>query len=188
MSGEARREKLLELISKTEKPLSGTELGKITGVSRQVVVQDIALLRSQGYEIVSTARGYMPLEELVEERCTRLVKVCHTEEEVELELQTIVDLGGSVLDVMVNHRTYGQVTAALNIKSRRDVQNFIKDLESSKSSLLSNVTSGYHFHTISAESEDILNEIEHALKEKGLLAELLEHEQTLQKGKVKVCY
>ena len=88
----------------------------------------------------------------------------------------MVDYGGEVVDVMVNHRTYGKVTAPLHVKSRRDVQNFLDDLKSSKSSLLLNITSGYHFHTVRAESEEILDEIEQALKDKGYLVERLAYE------------
>ena len=108
------------------------------------------------------------------------MKVCHTDDQAEEELSTIVDLGGVVLDVMVNHRTYGKVTAPLNIKSRRDVRKFVEDLKESKSSLLSNTTSGYHFHTIEAESEDILDEIEEALKEKHFLVDFLDYETTFK--------
>ena len=118
MTGADRRKKLIFLMRESEQPLSGTQLGQVTGVSRQVVVQDIALLRTEGYPIVSTAKGYL----LNEPKCaTRVLKVCHTNEQVEEELTTIVDLGGTVLNVMVNHRVYGRVEAALNIRNRRDV-------------------------------------------------------------------
>ena len=114
--GSSRRKTLLTLLSQSDVPLSGTRLGKETGVSRQVVVQDIALLRTAGYPILSTGRGYLlngtP-------GCTRVVKVCHTDAQVEDELQTIVDLGGCIVDVSINHRVYGKVSAPLNIKSRR---------------------------------------------------------------------
>ena len=170
MTGADRRKKLIFLMRESEQPLSGTQLGQVTGVSRQVVVQDIALLRTEGYPIVSTAKGYL--------KCaTRVLKVCHTNEQVEEELTTIVDLGGTVLNVMVNHRVYGRVEAALNIRNRRDVQGFLNDLRTGKSVPLLNVTSGYHFHKISAESEEVLDEIEHALQKKGFLAEVMPYEQ-----------
>ena len=147
VSGKERRKQILELIRQSVVPLSGAKLGQLTGVSRQVVVQDIALLRTEGYPIVSTAKGYL----LNEPKCaTRVLKVCHTNEQVEEELTTIVDLGGTVLNVMVNHRVYGRVEAALNIRNRRDVQGFLNDLRTGKSVPLLNVTSGYHFHKISA--------------------------------------
>ncbi len=173
MTGADRRKLLLSMMRNADAPVSGAELGKRTGVSRQVVVQDIALLRTQGYPIISTARGYL----LDEPRtASRVIKVCHTNEQVEDELTTIVDLGGCVVNVMVNHRVYGKLNAPLNIKSRRDVQSFINDLKTGKSTPLLNVTSGYHFHKINAESEEVLDEIEEALNRKGYLAQLLPYE------------
>lgn len=179
MTGTDRRKKLLTLMRESDIPLSGARLGRETGVSRQVVVQDIALLRTEGHPVVSTARGYYLA---VEKQAVRIMKMFHTNEQVEEELTTIVDFGGTVLDVMVNHRVYGKVSAQLNIKSRRDVQKFVEDLNSGKSTPLLNVTSGYHFHRIGAENEEILDEIEEALKKKNFLAELLPYEQTEQPG------
>ena len=175
MTGAERRKALLAMMRETEKPLSGTALGKRTGVSRQVVVQDMALLRTEGYPIISTARGYL-ME--ASKGCTRLFKVCHTNEQVENELTTIVDLGGTVVNVMVNHRIYGKLDAQLNIKNRRDVAKFLDDINTGKSTPLLNVTSGYHFHLVSAETEEVLNEIEEALREKNYLTELLPYEIT----------
>ena len=54
LTGEQRRKKIIELMQETDTPLSGTALGRITGVSRRVVVQDIALLRTEGYRILAT--------------------------------------------------------------------------------------------------------------------------------------
>lgn len=179
MTGKERRQMLLNLMKESDMPLSGTALGSKTGVSRQVVVQDIALLRMEGYPIVSTARGYYIKEA---EGFTRNIKVCHTNEQVEDELTAIVDMGGTVLDVMVNHRVYGKVTAQLNIKNRRDVQKFVENLKTGKSTPLLNVTSGYHFHKIGAESEEILDEIEEMLRQKGYIAELLPYEKAEEKG------
>ena len=87
-----------------------------------------------------------------------------------------MDLGGCVQDVMVNHRVYGRISAPLNIKNRRDVQHFMENLRSGKSTPLLNVTSGYHFHTVSADSEEILDEIEAALKEQNFLCEIFSYE------------
>ena len=174
LTGAQRRKKILELVTHADKPLSGTALGRATGVSRQVVVQDIALLRTEGHPIVATARGYL-LERSTEP--VRLFKVCHTNEQTEQELTTIVDLGGSVLDVMVNHRAYGKISAPLNIRSRRDVQVFVEQIRTGKSTPLLNVTSGYHFHHISAPSEEILDEISNALQKLGFLSEFLPYER-----------
>lgn len=174
MTGELRRRKILAMIRQSGKPLSGKALGEETGVSRQVVVQDIALLRTEGHKIVATARGYI-LDE--PRQSVRLFKLCHTNEQTEEELTTIVDLGGCVLDVMVNHRVYGKMSAPLNIKNRRDVQVFMNHLRTGKSTPLMNVTSGYHFHHVGAEQEEILDEIEAALREKGFLTEFFPYER-----------
>lgn len=173
MTGAQRRKKILDMMRKSAKPLSGGALGKETGVSRQVVVQDIALLRTEGHPIVATARGYI-LDE--PQQAVRLFKMCHTNEQTEEELTAIVDMGGCVMDVMVNHRVYGKMTAPLNIKNRRDVQVFMNHLNTGKSTPLLNVTSGYHFHRVSAEQEEILDEIEQMLREKNFLTELLPYE------------
>lgn len=173
MDGNERRKNIIGMLRQTQTPLSGEALGKANGVSRQIVVQDIALLRSAGCAIVSTARGYMLGAPA---RCERLFKVCHTDAQTADELTTIVDLGGCVVDVMVNHRVYGKMRAVLNIKNRRDVQKFLEGISGGKSSLLLNVTSGYHFHHVSADSEEILDEIGNALREKGYLTPFMPYE------------
>ena len=173
MTGVQRRKKILEMLGQSSTPLSGGALGRAVGVSRQVVVQDIALLRAEGVPVVSTNRGYI----LASRRQERLFKMCHTTEQTREELNTIVDLGGEVLDVMVNHRIYGKVSAPLNIRSRRDVEAFVENIRTGRSTPLLNVTSGYHFHHVAADQEEILDEIEAALREKGFLADFLSYEQ-----------
>lgn len=175
MTGAERRKMILNLMKESAKPLSGGALGAATGVSRQVVVQDIALLRSEGHSILATARGYL-LDSPTETRNTRLFKVFHDETRTEKELQLIVDLGGCVENVMVNHKVYGKVSAPLHIKNRRDVQAFLKNLESGKSTPLLNVTSGYHFHRVSADETEILDEIEEALRQNDFLTEVFDYE------------
>ncbi|MGN1346564.1 MAG: transcription repressor NadR [Eubacteriales bacterium] len=174
MTGAERRKRMIEWMRESTKPLSGETIGNEMGVSRQVVVQDIALLRTEGFPIVATARGYVLNEP---KQVTRVFKVCHTNEQTEDELTTIVDLGGSVLDVMVNHRIYGKLTAPLNVKNRRDVQNFMNNIRTGKSTPLMNVTSGYHFHRVAADTEEILDEIGEALRKKNYLTALLPYEE-----------
>ena len=174
MTGVQRRKKILEMLGQSSTPLSVGAPGRAVGVSRQVVVQDIALLRTEGHPVLATARGYV-LE--VPHQTERLFKMCHTTEQTREELNTIVDLGGEVLDVMVNHRIYGKVSAPLNIRSRRDVEAFVENIRTGRSTPLLNVTSGYHFHHVAADQEEILDEIEAALREKGFLADFLSYEQ-----------
>ncbi|MDD5953521.1 MAG: transcription repressor NadR [Oscillospiraceae bacterium] len=168
MQGTQRREALLQLIGKAEKPISGTALSEQLGVSRQIVVQDIALLRAQGHSILSTNRGYRIVTPV---RCSRVFKVCHTDEQMAEELNAIVDLGAVVEDVFVHHKVYGKLDAKLQIASRRDVTLFLEGIHSGKSTPLKNITSGYHYHTVSARSEEVLSLVEDALRQKGFLVE-----------------
>ena len=100
---------------------------------------------------------------------TKIFKCRHSDDQAEDELNCIVDQGGIVLNVFVNHKVYGRIQADMNIRSRRDVKNFIHDIHTGKSTLLKNVTSDYHYHTICADSEDILDAIEKELKNYGFL-------------------
>jgi len=173
MNGKERRIRIIDLLKNSDVPLSGTQLSKQLGVSRQVIVQDIALLRANEYGIVSTNQGYVLSDSVAR---SRVFKVIHTDDEVEEELSLFVDCGGRVEDVFVSHKIYNIVKAPMNIRSRLDVKKFMDSLASGKSSLLKNVTSGYHYHTVTAESEEILDYIHDALKERGFLAPLQDYE------------
>ena len=166
--GGKRREGILSLLEDTNMPLSGTELARHFNVSRQVIVQDIALIRAAGYEIISTNRGYILNQP---KTVCRIFKVQHTDEQLEEELNTIVDLGGCVDNVMIHHRVYGKMEAELALSSRRKVGAFMEDIRSGKSSPLKNITSNYHYHKVSADSEETLDLIEQELREKGFLVE-----------------
>ena len=173
MSGEERRGKIIQALKNSDKAVSATTLAKEFDVSRQVNVQDVALLRANGKNIFSTNRGYLIQED---EETTRVFKVQHEDDEVEKELTTIVDLGGTVEDVFVYHKVYGVLRAEMNIKSRMDIRNYMEEIRSGKSSLLKNVTSGYHYHTVRAERVEILDMIQEELQKKGLLAKLQDYE------------
>lgn len=173
MDGAKRREAIITWLEKSESPVSGTELAKKYGVSRQVIVQDIALIRSGGRQIYSTHRGYVVEQK---KRCSRVYKVIHGDDEVELEFNTIVDLGGHVRDVFIYHKVYGVVKADMDIKSRLDVARYLEELASGKSTPLKNVTGGYHYHTVEADSEAILDMIQEALGKLGFLAALQDYE------------
>lgn len=173
MKGEERRKEIIELLNKSKVPISGTSLAKQLGVSRQIVVQDIALLRANSYTIVSTSQGYLLSEPL---KVSRVFKMIHTDEEVEEELSLIVDCGGHIEDVFVYHKIYNIVKAPMNIHSRLDIKHFMDNLTTGKSSLLKNVTSGYHYHTVTAASEELLDYIHEALKHRGFLAPLQDYE------------
>ena len=176
ISGSQRRKHIIEMLKKSDGPLSGTILGRENEVSRPVIVQDVTLLRAEGYDIVATPRGYILN---VSQDFARVIKTFHTSQQTEEELTTIIDLGGAVLETMVNHKAYGIISVPLNVRNRRDIKVFINQITSGKSGLISNVTSGFHFHKITAESEEILDEIEDSLRKKGMLAEILSYEKEI---------
>lgn len=160
MKANDRRKEIVNLLISEQKPISGGELSKRFGVSRQIIVQDISVLKAGGFEILSTHNGYVVHQTPFAER---VFKVYHSTEQTEDELNLIVDLGGTVVDVFVWHKVYGKVEAKLNIFSRLHVKQFIEGVRSGKSTELMNITGGYHYHTVRAESEEILDQIGKAL-------------------------
>ena len=166
--GTTRRKELMKLLQNEMRPLSGTELARHFGVSRQVIVQDIALLRATDRNILSTNKGYMLYHpEQEEERSRRILASHHDKERMQEELYLIVDNGGCVCDVVVEHEIYGQLSADLILKNRRDVNEFVKKMGEISDQPLNVLTGGIHFHTVEAESEEILDCIEEQLRERG---------------------
>ncbi len=166
MKKEKRREDLLALLRRSRKPLSGSNLAKKFGVSRQIIVQDVALLRACDHKIISTYKGYVLDDDPV---CKRAVRVRHSDDEIKEELYSIVDEGGRVVDVFIDHEAYGMIKADLYAATRGDVDEFVEHIKSRNISPLKNLTDGYHYHTIEAESEEILDRIEKVLKSKQFL-------------------
>ncbi len=168
MEGQERREKIIGILKETKEPISGTELAKRLGVSRQVIVQDIALLRAVNKNILSTTKGYI-LYYQEKQKVNRCFLVKHTTDQIEDELCAIVDNGGKVLDVIVTHEIYGEISTNLIIKNRQDVYDFVNKVKSKNTIPLKELTDGVHLHTIEADSEEILDNIEKALREKKYL-------------------
>ena len=162
-----RREELLKTLYEKQKPMSGESLAEKFDVTRQVIVQDIAILRASGKDIVSTNRGYY----LNEERTQKVFKVKHSDRDINKDLNAIVDLGGRVKDVIVHHKVYGEIKKDLNCSSRRDVKIFLEKMKEEKSKPLDVLTGGVHFHTVVTENEEVIEEIELVLKELGFLIE-----------------
>ncbi|MEG0249563.1 MAG: transcription repressor NadR [Peptostreptococcus sp.] len=165
---QSRRKKLLKLLESTDTVISGSDLSKHFGVSRQVIVQDIAILKAEDNKILSTNRGYL-LEKPSSEHISRVFKLSHNDHEMKIELYSIVDLGATVKDVFISHRAYGVIKVELNISSRRDVDNFLFDIESGISKPLKKLTENYHYHTICAKNKSILLEVEQAMDNLGFL-------------------
>lgn len=170
LDGAQRREEVIQILSESSSPISGTELARKLGVSRQVIVQDIALLRAINKNILSTNKGYLlfePGKEMGESKKTICVR--HTTEQVLDEFYTIVDLGGKVLDVVVEHELYGQIAVDLIVASRQDADEFYQKMQSNQAKPLKELTEDIHYHTIVAKDEASLTRIECALEKKGYL-------------------
>lgn len=170
MDGEKRRETITKLLMTEKEPVSGAALARELGVSRQVIVQDIALLRATNKNILSTNKGYMLYgKEQGANNYRQVVMVRHTDEEMRDELNTIVDAGAKVLDVIVEHEVYGQITVDLFIASRRDVEEFLEKIRQNTAKPLKELTGNVHYHTIEAQNTDILHEVQNKLQQKGYL-------------------
>lgn len=170
MNGEGRRTKIIEILQSREEAVSGAELAKMLNVSRQVIVQDIALLRAVNRNIISTTKGYVLYVKEVQ-KVNRCFLVKHSDDEIEDELCTIVDNGGKVMDVIVMHDIYGEISTGLIIKNRQEVYDFVEKLKSHKTISLKDLTGGVHLHTVEADSEAVLDSIEKKLREKKYLIE-----------------
>jgi len=169
MDATLRRETILEVVSQVDAPVSASSLAKNLNVSRQVIVGDIAILRAQGHEIIATARGYMIPTFREFSRYVGKVACCHNPENTREELYTMVDLGAVVVDVVVEHELYGEMTGQLNLKSRADVDIFIRRVESSEVKLLSELTMGIHLHTITCHDKPHFEQVCQALDKLGYL-------------------
>lgn len=182
MNTSDRRDEILKILQEASEPVAARELAARFGVSRQVIVQDMAVIRASVPGILSTTRGYTIQQE---NTCTREFKVRHRQDQAAEELNLIVDCGGRVKNVSISHRVYGRVSAEMDIRSRQDVREFTEALASSHSTVLSSATSGYHYHLVEASTKDRLDLIEQELEKAGFLAPLQpwEKEKEREKGK-----
>ncbi len=169
LSGEERRQHILIALREGGLPVTGGELATINGVSRQVIVQDVALMRARGEEIVATPQGYLITKSPMVGPARAVLACRHGRDETEDELLTLVDLGIKVVDVIVEHPIYGELRAMLALESRDDVRNFISQIRESQAALLSALTKGVHLHTVEASRADLFQRAREALVAKGYL-------------------
>ncbi|RSL34661.1 transcription repressor NadR [Salibacterium salarium] len=171
LSGEKRRELILEWLVHSNKPITGKDLAAKTNVSRQVIVQDISLLKAKSHPILATSQGYIVIPEQKPQTVQKQIACFHSSDlsVTEEELNIIVDHGAQVIDVSIEHPLYGDITASLMLSSRSDIQNFIKKLQQTSAPLLSELTDGTHLHTIEASSYHVIEEVESALNQKEFL-------------------
>ena len=167
MTSQNRRNVILEQLQKASAPISATALAADLGVSRQIIVGDVALLRASGIDVQATPRGYLLAAEPA--GVTAVLACVHDGGRMERELTLMVDYGAEVLDVIVEHPVYGQLTGQLRLRNRYDVAQFLTKAEGAAP--LSALTDGIHLHTVRCPDEDTLRHVTAALKADGFLLE-----------------
>lgn len=169
MNSAERRNRLINILEKSRNPIKGNELSKDLSVSRQVIVQDIALIRAKGFYIIATPQGYIMNNQgkVIE---SILCKNHNNDSEIYEELETIVDMGATIKDVIINHPTYGEIKAELNISSKRDILAFMEQVKNNQFKQLSSLSLGNHIHRIEASSQNIIDEIIAELLKKEILS------------------
>ncbi len=170
--GEERREHLLQWLKVATSPLTGSELAERTNVSRQVIVQDISLLKARNEPIIATSGGYLYLQTAHETPSFKQVIVCkHSPERTKEELCLIVDHGVCVKDVRVEHPVYGDLSASVMVSTRIEVEQFLRKIYHTNAPFLSQLTDGLHLHTLEADSMEKINAACDSLKKAGILVQ-----------------
>ncbi|MDT8718879.1 transcription repressor NadR [Clostridium sp. 19966] len=169
MNSSERRKYVLNKLTHSNDPQKGSSLAEEIGVTRQVIVKDIAILKAEGNTIIATPNGYiMPV--LKSNTITRLIAVNHKKEDIENELNIIVENGAAIIDVIVEHSVYGEIKGMLMIKNKNDVYKFMERFNKYNAQPISELTGGVHVHTIEAENAEIIERVIEELTKKGFIA------------------
>ena len=167
MKSEERRNLILNMLQDSDSSISATTLANKFSVTRQIIVADIALLRATGYSITADNKGYKL--NIINTDLIKKIVVKHNKNEVNDEFYAIVDNGGKILDVIVEHQLYGKISVELNICSRYEADEFVIKLNETNSNPLSLLTQGIHIHTIEVPNEEAFERIKNKLTEIGIL-------------------
>jgi hypothetical protein len=169
MDAQERRQAVARRLETASGPVSAAALAREFLVSRQIIVGDVALLRAGGLEIAATPRGYVLPKQSA--GLIRTLACCHRDDQMETELNAIVDQGCTVVDVIVEHPIYGQLTGPLQLSNRYDVGQFTARCRQQSAAPLSQLTEGIHLHTVSCPSQAAYDRVQSALRELGILLE-----------------
>ncbi|MEG2657637.1 MAG: transcription repressor NadR [Clostridium sp.] len=163
-----RRDSIKKLLIISEEPVKGQTLANTFEVTRQVIVKDIAIIRAEGIDVISTPKGYMILKK-DSSRLRKIIAVNHSRGDLKKELEIIVKYGAIVEDVIVEHPLYGEIRGMLMIKNMFDIENFYNEFKNYSAEPLSILTNGVHLHTIICEDEDSFSNIMYELDKIGFL-------------------
>ena len=168
-NGQERRIAIIERLKGSTAPISAKSLADEHLVTRQIIVADIALLRAGGHRITAVSRGYVL--ETDDHGLTRHIAVKHDTDGIADEFYAVVDNGGKVLDIIVEHTLYGRISADLNITSRYEADQFVLRAKETGANPLSLLTEGIHIHTIAVKDEESVERITQKLSELGILVD-----------------
>ena len=167
MSSKKRREDIIKMLIKENKAIKGTELATLFGVTRQIIVKDIAILRAEGKNIIATPDGYIYNKDI--NKVKSIIAVNHGSNKTIEELEIVVKYGGIIEDVIIEHPLYGEIRGNLMIKNLNDLNKFESAFKNKNVKPLSDLTEGIHLHTIAADNQDDIDSIKRELDEKGFL-------------------
>ena len=171
MTPEIRREKIMEILKSEDKAVKGSILSDKFDVSRQVIVQDIALLRAEGFEVLATSKGYV-IPKFDKRKILKTVVTRHfSVDEVKEELMIMIDNGATIIDVVVNHPLYGDMRGVLDLNYKGEVDKFLEEVKEGRVEFLSSLTDGIHIHTIEVPNEESFLKIKDQLRTCGYLVE-----------------
>ncbi|MCM3739753.1 transcription repressor NadR [Oceanobacillus luteolus] len=170
MSPQERQKLIITTLESASTPITASEFAEKANVSRQVIVQDVSILKAKNEPIIATSQGYVYLREKAEDSVQRrTIVVRHTPEQTLEELYMIVDHGVTVKDVSVEHPVYGDLTASIMVSNRKEVDLFYEKLQDPKASHLSSLTEGLHLHTLEADSIEKIEAACRELERAGIL-------------------
>lgn len=169
MNADERRKQILYTLKQSDMPITGSKLANIFKVSRQIIVGDITVLRASGYDIYATPRGYLLPHDYMKKEQLATIACQHNDDNLKTELEIIIDNGGKVRDVIVEHPLYGEIRVNLFINSRRDIQLFLEKKAKTNASALMSITNGLHYHTIEIPNIETLTLIKDELNKAHIL-------------------
>ncbi|GGN61406.1 MULTISPECIES: transcription repressor NadR [Oceanobacillus] len=170
MSSSERQQLIINELKKSKEPITASKFAEKANVSRQVIVQDVSILKAKNEPVVATSQGYIYMGNQPEDNLVRkTIVVNHTPEQTLEELYIIVDHGVTVKDVSVDHPVYGDITASIRVSNRREVDLFYENLRGPNVAHLSSLTNGLHLHTLEADSMEKIEEVCWKLDEIGIL-------------------
>jgi uncharacterized protein len=167
MDSAHRHEHIMNALRESDRPVSATVLANELSVSRQIIVGDVALLRASGEKILATPRGYVL--DRSDRNKHRTVACIHDLDSMQDELNIMVDNGCTVVNVIVEHPLYGQLTGPLQLSNRYEVSQFVKNCNEQGASPLSTLTGGIHLHVLSCPDEECFERTKKALADAGFL-------------------